>query len=158
MTQATSDPAAIWQWWNRTPNATLILPTGLAFDVLDVPERAGWRALDRLERMGTPLGPVAACPTGRVLFFVAPDTTGKLPHLLRRLGWDDIDLDLRCHGKGSYVFAPPSSIGGFGTMQWLRPPTHTNRQCPEARLLLGTIAYSCHRSSAVTAAGLWRAS
>ncbi|MFD5561522.1 bifunctional DNA primase/polymerase [Kitasatospora griseola] len=126
-------------------DAPLLLPTGHQFDVLDVPAQPGLQALVRLERMGTQVGPVLASPTGRLLFFVAPRTAEHLPDLLYRMGWDDASLDLACHGLGSYLAAPPVSLGALGPMRWLRRPTADNHP-PEARLLLGTLAYACHRT------------
>ncbi|GGU45220.1 DNA primase [Streptomyces albospinus] len=134
--------------WADTPGAAVLLPVGRSFDILDVPEEAGRGALVRLERMGLPLGPVAATPTGRALFFVAPGAAGALPDLLYRTGWDDADLDLRPLGRGDYITAPPSDFGGHGPMRWLRPPTLDSAGCPpQARLLLGTLAYVCNRSA-----------
>ncbi|MFJ4922634.1 DNA primase [Streptomyces sp. NPDC088725] len=123
--------------------AAVLLPVGRTFDILDVTETAGSRALVRLERMGLPLGPVLATPEGRALFFVAPGACAQLPELLYRMGWDDADLDLRCLGPGARVPAPPS-----GPARWLRPPTLDTAQPPQARLLLGTLAYITHRSQA----------
>ncbi|NGN66861.1 bifunctional DNA primase/polymerase [Streptomyces sp. A7024] len=135
--------------WTQTPGATLLLPVGDHFDVLDVAAPAGHRALVRLERMGLPLGPVAATPDGRAHFFVAPGAAADLPQLLYRTGWDDAELDLRCLGAGDYVTAPPSEVSGQGPVRWLRPPTlETAGRPPHARLLLGTLAYVCHRSAA----------
>ncbi|MFC7790604.1 bifunctional DNA primase/polymerase [Streptomyces cinereoruber] len=133
--------------WSEYPGAALLLPVGRAFDVIEVAEAAGRRALVRLERMGLPLGPVCATPTGRARFFVAPGAAAELPQLLYRMGWDDADLDLHCLGPGSYVTAPPSDLGGLGPVRWLRPPTlDTAGEPPQARLLLGTLAYICHRT------------
>jgi hypothetical protein len=96
--------------------------------------------------MGLRLGPVTATPTGRAQFFVAPGAAAELPHLLYRMGWDDADLDLRCLGPGDHVTAPPSDLGGLGPVRWLRAPVlDAAQQPPEARLLLGTLAYVCHR-------------
>ncbi|MEU7182292.1 MULTISPECIES: bifunctional DNA primase/polymerase [Streptomyces] len=135
--------------WARTPGAAVLLPVGRSFDILDVPEPAGRGALARLERMGLPLGPVAATPTGRALFFVAPGAAAGLPGLLYRTGWDDARLDLRPLGPGDHITAPPSDLGGHGPMRWLRPPAlDTAGRPPQARLLLGTLAYACHRSAA----------
>ncbi|MFF3269443.1 bifunctional DNA primase/polymerase [Streptomyces chrestomyceticus] len=135
--------------WARTPGAAVLLPVGRTFDILEVPEGAGRSALVRLERMGLPLGPVAATPTGRALFFVAPGAAAGLPGLLYRMGWDDAALDLCPRGPGDHVTAPPSDLGGLGPMRWLRPPTlDTAGRPPQARLLLGTLAYVCHRSAA----------
>lgn len=135
--------------WAQVPGAALLLPTGRHFDVLDVPESAGHRALVRLERMGLPLGPVAVAPHGRAWFLVAPGAAAELPELLYRMGWDDAELDLRGAGEGEYITAPPSDMGGRGPVRWLRPPT-LEGSCspPQARLLLGTLAYVCHRSAA----------
>ncbi|MGW2254384.1 bifunctional DNA primase/polymerase [Kitasatospora sp. NPDC001660] len=145
----------------RTADAegSVLFPTGRAFDVLDVPEQAGLQALVRLERMGTQVGPVLAAPTGRLQFLVAPGTARRLPDLLYRMGWDDAALDLTCHGEGSYVAAPPTLLPGLGPVRWLRRPTRDNAGCPpEARLLLGTLAYACHRGRERSAEPAWMAS
>ncbi|WP_434597115.1 bifunctional DNA primase/polymerase [Streptomyces sp. A5-4] len=131
--------------WSQFPGAAVLLPVGHSFDVIDVAEAAGRRALVRLERMGLPLGPVAATPDGRAHFFVAPGATAELPQLLYRMGWDDADLDLRGLGAGDHITAPPSDLGGLGPVRWLRPPALDTAAPPQARLLLGTLAYICHR-------------
>ena len=137
----------------------VLFPTGRTFDALDVPEQAGLRALVRLERMGTQVGPVLAAPTGRLQFLVAAGAARRLPDLLYRMGWDDAALDLTCHGEGSYVAAPPTVLDGLGPVRWLRRPTRDNAGCPpEARLLLGTLAYACHRSRERSAEPSWLAS
>lgn len=134
-----------WGWTVTLADAgELRLVTGLGFDVLDVPEAVGCQALVRLERMGVRLGPVLAGPGGRALFLVAPHTAETLPDLLYKTGWDDARLDLACHGAGSSVPAPPTPL-----TRWLRRPTpETAAGPPEARLLLGTLAYACHRGVA----------
>jgi hypothetical protein len=130
--------------WQRHPGAELRLLTGGCFDVLDVPERAGYAALVRLERMAIRPGPVLATAAGRALFLVAPDAAASLPDLLYKTGWDDAELDLTCHGAGSSVPAPPTPLS-----RWLRPPTpETSPRPPEARLLLGALAYACRRGVA----------
>lgn len=134
--------------WSGVPGAAVLLPVGRGFDIIDVAEQAGCRALVRLERMGLPLGPVLATPAGRTYFFVAPGAAAELPELLYRMGWDDADLDLHGLGPGSHVPAPPSEVPGLGPVRWLRPPSlDTAADPPQARLLLGTLAYICHRSS-----------
>ncbi|MEU1279570.1 bifunctional DNA primase/polymerase [Streptomyces sp. NPDC005805] len=134
--------------WAEVPGAALMLPVGRAFDVLDVAAPAGRRALVRMERMGVRPGPVCLTPDGRCQFFVAPGAAAGLPRLLYRMGWDDADLDLRCLGPGAYITAPPSDRGGLGPVRWLRAPApDTATSPPEARLLVGTLAYICHRSA-----------
>ncbi|MDH6137002.1 hypothetical protein P3T37_006433 [Kitasatospora sp. MAA4] len=153
-------PHEVRALWGADAEATVLLPTGRAFDVLDVPEPAGLRALVRLERMGTQVGPVLAAPTGRLLFFVARGTAPLLPDLLYRMGWDDAALDLVCHGEGGYVAAPPTVLGTLGPVRWLRRPCRESAtRPPEARLLLGTLAYACHRGrERVAAEPAWLAS
>ncbi|MEU6464805.1 bifunctional DNA primase/polymerase [Streptomyces sp. NPDC046976] len=134
--------------WAECPGASVLLPVGRAFDVVEVSESAGRRALVRLERMGLPLGPVAVTPEGRAHFFVAPGAAAELPRLLYRMGWDDPrTLDLRGLGSGTYITAPPCDRGGRGPVRWLRPPAlDSATRPPAARLLLGTLAYVAHRS------------
>ncbi|MFF7902373.1 bifunctional DNA primase/polymerase [Streptomyces sp. NPDC088817] len=135
--------------WRELPGAAVMLAVGRAFDVIEVAEPAGRRALARLERMGLPLGPVTATPDGRAQFFVAPGAAAELPALLYRLGWDDPgSLDLRGLGPGTFLTAPPSDRGGRGPVRWLRPPALDAAGPPQARLLLGTLAYVAHRSRA----------
>ncbi|MYW20322.1 DNA primase, partial [Streptomyces sp. SID2955] len=76
---ATLDEAS--RAWSEFPGASVMLPVGQAFDVIEVSERAGRRALVRLERMGLPLGPVTATPDGRAHFFVAPGAAAGLSRL-----------------------------------------------------------------------------
>ncbi|MEV8595573.1 bifunctional DNA primase/polymerase [Streptomyces sp. NPDC052012] len=136
--------------WAEFPGASLMLPVGRTFDVLEVAEPAGCHALARLERMGLPVGPVAATPDGRAQFFVAPGAAAALPELLYRMGWDDpTALDLRGLGPGTHITAPPSDRAGLGPVRWLRSPAlDSASRPPEARLLLGTLAYVAHRSRA----------
>ncbi|MEU5096037.1 bifunctional DNA primase/polymerase [Streptomyces sp. NPDC020996] len=136
--------------WAEFPGAAVMLPVGRAFDVIEVAEPAGRHALVRLERMGLPVGPVTATPDGRAHFFVAPGGAAELPGLLYRMGWDDpVSLDLRGFGPGTYITAPPSDRAGLGPVRWLRSPAlDTASKPPQARLLLGTLAYVAHRSRA----------
>jgi len=142
---ATLDEAS--EAWAEFPGAAVMLPVGRAFDVIEVAEPAGRRALVRLERMGLPLGPVTVTPEGRAHFFVAPGSAAELPELLYRMGWDDASLDLHGLGPGTYVTAPPSDRAGLGPVHWLRSPAlDSATKPPQARLLLGTLAYVAHRS------------
>ena len=146
--QAAAEYVGRWGWAVALggPDGSVLLAVGRRFDLLDVPEQAGLRALVRLERMGTQVGPVLAAPTGRLFFFVARGTAELLPDLLYRMGWDDAELDLRCLGAGDHVTAPPSDLSGLGPVRWLREPLlDSAAHPPEARLLLGTLAYVCHR-------------
>ncbi|MFI6208812.1 bifunctional DNA primase/polymerase [Streptomyces sp. NPDC051041] len=145
---ATLDEVA--EAWGEVPGASVMLPVGRTFDVIEVAEPAGRRALPRLERMGLPLGPVTVTPEGRAHFFVAPGAAAELPRLLYRMGWDDPSaLDLRGLGPGAHITVPPSDRAGLGPVRWLRPPAlDSATRPPAARLLLGTLAYLAHRSRA----------
>ncbi|GAA5073275.1 bifunctional DNA primase/polymerase [Streptomyces similanensis] len=135
--------------WAEVPGAAVMLAVGRAFDAIEVAEPTGRCALARMERMGLPLGPVTVSPDGRAHFFVAPGAAAELPGLLYRMGWDDpAALDLRGLGPGAHLTAPPSDRGGRGPVRWLRPPALDTANPPEARLLLGTLAYVAHRSRA----------
>ncbi|WP_165989553.1 bifunctional DNA primase/polymerase [Streptomyces sp. YIM 98790] len=157
---AGSSPAQAVSAWTRTPGAAVLLPTGRAFDVIEVPAEAGRRALLRMERMGLPLGPVTESPAGRAWFFVAPGAAEEVPRLQHRMGWPDglLELlDLRVLGPGGHVPAPPSEHGGHGHVRWLRPPSpEAAGRPPQARLLLGALAYTCHTRARGGGAGTAR--
>ncbi|MBQ0984458.1 bifunctional DNA primase/polymerase [Streptomyces sp. F63] len=134
--------------WEGMAGAAVLLPVGRSFDVIEVAETAGRQALLRMERMGLPLGPVAVTPHARAQFLVAPGASAELPDLLYRMGWDGARLDLRCVPPGGHITAPPSDLAGLGPVRWLRPPElDTAVRPPHARLLLGILAYVCHRSA-----------
>jgi hypothetical protein len=146
---AGATPAQATRAWAGKPGGTVMFALGRAFDAIEVAESTARRALARMERMGLPLGPVTAGPDGRAHFFVAPGSAARLPGLLYRMGWDDpASLDLRGLGAGHYLTAPPSDRGGRGPVRWLRPPDLHAARPPQARLLLGTLAYVAHRSRA----------
>ncbi|MFJ8230708.1 bifunctional DNA primase/polymerase [Streptomyces sp. NPDC094448] len=150
--QATGSAAGARRLWGKHPKASVLLPTGRTFDVLDVPESAGFLALARLERMELPLGPVASTPDRRTLFFVLPGGAAKAPALIRDLGWAPSSLDLVPRGQGHYVAAPPTRIGGMGPVQWVRRPTAENRWLPDTEELISPLAYACGREAAAARA------
>ncbi|MEO3750602.1 bifunctional DNA primase/polymerase [Streptomyces sp. B6B3] len=141
--QATGSASAARRLWTAEPRASVLLPTGRCFDVLEVPESAGCLALARMERLGTELGPVSATPYGRMMFFVLPGGVAKVPALTRRLGWVPDTLDLMTCGDGGYVPAPPTWTGPRGSVRWVREPTSANRWLPDVEALLPALAYAC---------------
>ena len=158
--KASAGPGVVRRWWTENPLASILLPTGRAFDAIDVPEIAGCLALARMERMGVQLGPVLAVPGAvgagpgrgrRLVFLVLPGSLPKLPDLLRKLGWGPGRLDLVGHGEGDWVVAPPTRVGAFGFAQWAREPTTLNRWLPEATELINPIAYACGREAPLPA-------
>jgi hypothetical protein len=147
-TQATGSAVAARRMWQKSPRASVLLPTGRTFDVIDVPESAGFLALARMERMELTLGPVLSTPDRRLLFFVLPGAGAKIPDLVRKLGWVPSTLDLVPRGEGDCVAAPPTRMGGMGAVQWARRPTPANRWLPDAEELINPLAYACGREAA----------
>ena len=134
----------------RCPGAALLLPVGprLRRDR----GRRGGRAAARWcgwSGWGCRWARSPATPHGRAWFFVAPGAAAELPELLYRMGWDDADLDLRGLGPGDTspprppTAAASARCAGCARRRWTR-----RRSPPQARLLLGTLAYVCHRSPA----------
>ncbi|MBW1603989.1 bifunctional DNA primase/polymerase [Streptomyces sp. JJ66] len=146
--RATGGATAARRLWERTPFASVLLPTGRTFDAIDVPEVAGCLALARMERLEVALGPVTSTPQGRMLFLVLPGAASKAPGLIRRLGWSPGALDLATHGEGSWIAAPPTRVGVRGCVQWVRHPTDANRWLPDAEELLPHLAYACGQEAA----------
>lgn len=134
---ATTDPDVILRWWLASPRRAVRLATGVRFDVLDVPGAAGARVLRRAERLGLPLGPVAATTSGRVRFFVAPGVAEDLPAMLDWLDWSGVELDLRAYGAGASVSAPspwPATWlapwpRAWESSRWLRAPAGSRLRC-----------------------------
>jgi hypothetical protein len=121
---ASTDPDIIRGWWTAEPEANIGLPTGLAFDVLDID---GPEALEALESVGGPAivkevggllvcdddveGPTVSTPRGWHCY-VAPTGRGNTVKLG---GLADVDW----RGRGGYVVAPPSVKADGGTWEWM---------------------------------------
>ncbi|SCF72336.1 hypothetical protein GA0115256_114110 [Streptomyces sp. DconLS] len=82
--------------WPTVPGSPPGLPTGLRFDVLDVPAAAGARALRHL----APGSPVALWGD-RMRLLVAAGGAEEVPGLLDWLEWGAVALDLRVLGAGA---------------------------------------------------------
>jgi Bifunctional DNA primase/polymerase, N-terminal len=145
--QATADPALVERWWMAWPQANVILATGRAFDVLDVPAAAGAAALAEMDRSAVRPGPVAISTGNRALFFVATRGTPADEdewwscHLDCEPEVDAQVAGLRWHCRDSYVLAPPSRDGQALKAHWLRPPD--GRPLPDGLRLLGFLADAC---------------
>lgn len=150
--EATGSATVARRLWAENPRASVLLPTGRTFDVVDVPESAGCLALARMERWQLSLGPIASSPEGRMLFFVLPGAAAKVPDLVRRLGWAPAALDLRTRGEGSWMAAPPTRVGTKGQVRWARHPTSVSRWLPDVETLLPPLAYACGREKITVSA------
>jgi hypothetical protein len=142
---ASTDPNQIRAWWQRTPTASLAIPTGRAsWDVLDVDIRAsgsGYPAFNRLIRANLIDNParVVVTPSGglHAYFVGTTQTSASLP---------DFHLDFKA--TGGYILAPPSVVNGHpyellrrtsgphGKLNWkhvkhhLKPPDHPHHHPP----------------------------
>jgi hypothetical protein len=122
---ASHDLPTVAGWWRAAPY-TVLLSTGRALDVLEVPAHLGaavadarWAGMPDRDKVR---GPVAVAPTGRWLFLVRPGEPLR-PEL-------DCRLDVLRHGLGSWVAAPPTRLLE-GPVRWLVPPEETQWRLPE---------------------------
>jgi hypothetical protein len=123
------EPTRVAAWWRLRPHAVL-LATGRAFDVLEVPAYLGRHALNSAHTgtgphpPGEPVhGPVAVTPDGRWMFLVRPGDPLR-PEL-------DACLYIVRHGPGSWIPAPPTRLVE-GTVRWEVAPEETNWHLPDS--------------------------
>jgi hypothetical protein len=116
---ATTDPRMVRWWWERQPDAPVLLATGgRAPSAVSLPAVTAARALARLDRLGVRTGPVVATPE-RWALLVAGYGYEELGELLGELGW--VPASLAFHGEGGYLALPPSQTGA-GRVRWERAP------------------------------------
>ncbi|MGA5185002.1 bifunctional DNA primase/polymerase [Streptomyces griseoincarnatus] len=131
--------------WGERPDAPVVLPCGVVFDVVSVPAIFGRRMLDRLWEEGPGSGPVAEC-RGRMLLFGAVGTAQRLPALLRWEEWGahgsrtDGVPPLLCHGAGDAVTVPapagPARPDAGSPARWLVAPDSRSPWLPGPEVLL----------------------
>lgn len=116
---ATTDPRMVRWWWERQPDAPVLLATGgFAPSAVSLPAVTAARALARLDRLGVRTGPVVATPE-RWALLVASYGYEELGELLGEHGW--VPASLGFHGEGGYLALPPSQTGA-GRVRWERAP------------------------------------
>lgn len=120
----TRDTRLIEDRWRRTPHSVL-LATGEAFDVVEVPAYIGAIAAGQLN------GPVAVTPTGQWMFLVRPGEPLH-PELAQH-------HDVVLHGIGSWIPAPPVRTPQ-GSIRWVIAPHETDWLVPDARSVQSTLA------------------
>ena len=116
LTDATTDPSMITDWWRRWPEANLAVATGPAAGlvVLDVDAGAGDESIARLEATHGELAPTWAVETGGGGLHLWYHHTGiPIPSSVAQLG---PGLDVR--GVGGYVVVPPSIHRSGTRYQW----------------------------------------
>ncbi|GAB3157160.1 bifunctional DNA primase/polymerase [Micromonospora sonneratiae] len=129
---ASADPAMVTAWWQHQPHS-LLLATGRAFDVLEMPAYLGRRVLDAGMRIphrsrggtqvGRSYGPVAVTPAGRWMFLVRPGDPLR-PEL------DQCYYVVR-HGLGSWIPAPPTRLPE-GPVRWVVSPELVQWRLPDS--------------------------
>lgn len=104
-TDATTDPDRVRAWWAQHPDANIGLPTGRAFDVLDVDVPAGiWHWVDLRDSGRLPdVHGIAGTPRGGLHVLLEPTGGGNRAGMLP-------GIDYR--GLGGYVVAAPSRRDG----------------------------------------------
>lgn len=130
---ATTDPARIAGWWRHRPH-NVLLTTGHAVDVLEVPAVLGRPAADR---DAASAGPVAVTAAGRWMFLVRPGCPLR-PELDQR-------MDVVHHQRGSWIPAPPSRMVE-GPIRWEVTPAQVNWTLPDPERVQEMLARSANRT------------
>lgn len=138
---ASCDPARVGQWWSEAPYSVL-LATGDALDVIEVPAWMGRRMASTLREVGL-VAPLAATPTGRWWFPVSPGG-GQLTEQVAA-------ADAKWHGKGSWVIAPPSECAD-GLVHWRVHPSVCGWRLPDSELVHSAAAEAARWRAATTPA------
>jgi Bifunctional DNA primase/polymerase, N-terminal len=121
MELASAGPGKVAALWSGRP-FSLLLATGLLFDVIDMAADIGRRTAAELRNIGLP-APIAATPAGRWLF---PVVAGE--PLCTELA-EHPDVVLR--GHGSWVALPPSPFV-HGVVHWRVKPDVSGWQVPRS--------------------------
>ncbi len=110
---ATTDVERVTAWWKATPEANIGLPTGLAFDVIDIDGPAGFWSLADMQDAGAvpPLLGKSFTPSGGRHLFIEPTGDRNGARLLP-------GVDYR--GLGGYVCVPPSVGANGRRYSWLQ--------------------------------------
>lgn len=114
---ASTDSSDVSAWWANIPFSVL-LATGRAFDVIEVPASIGAPTARHAR-----FGPIAVMPTGRWMFLVRPGD-GLRPELAAR-------LDVVLHAQGSWIPVPPTRTPN-GHIRWEIAPATTSWRLPDS--------------------------
>jgi hypothetical protein len=104
---ATTNPRHIRGWWTKHPHCNIGIPTGLAFDVIDVDVPDGPATYARLiadDLIPDVHGQVATASGGLHLYIPASGDGNRA----------GIEPGIDYRGHGGYVVAPPSTLGARG--------------------------------------------
>ena len=109
--RASTDPDVVASWY-RLFSFAVALPTGVVFDVVEIPEPAAVRVQDALVRRRTPTPIAVWRERGVRLFWVSPGLSAD--HRLSA-------LSARIRGEGGWVPAPPTPTRR-GPVHWSLAP------------------------------------
>ncbi|EFE69311.1 conserved hypothetical protein [Streptomyces viridosporus ATCC 14672] len=148
LASAGTSPRSTLSHWAERATAPVVLPCGVAFDVVSAPAIFGRRMLDRMWEEGPGSGPVAEF-RGRMLLFAAPGTAQRLPVLLEWEEWGAHDRGhgraggvppLLCHGTGDAVTVPAlldtTAAAVRSDSRWLVAPDTRHPWLPGPEVLL----------------------
>lgn len=112
---ATTDVEQINAWWTRNPDYNIGLPTGTAFDVIDVDVPDGALSLPELQAADDEIHGHVATSSGGLHYYVTPRDKPNGARIMP-------GIDYR--GVGGYVVAPPSTLGEPGrSWSWVHKPS-----------------------------------
>lgn len=131
------------RWWAECPDANVVAPLLGPFHIVDTPAEIGRRVVDRLGGYERFAGPVAVTPQQRYHFWAAPGVAVELGVVLDRRGHSQSEADIRVHREGSYVMAPPSTLGPFENYRWKLPPRGHIRDLPGSAMLVRLLLETC---------------
>jgi hypothetical protein len=118
---ASASPDKVAALWSGRP-FSLLLATGLVFDVIELSATLGRRTATELRNVGLP-APIAATPDGRWLF---PVLTGEPLHT-ELVDHQEVVL----HGRGSWIPLPPSPFV-HGVVHWRVKPDVSGWHVPRS--------------------------
>jgi hypothetical protein len=102
-------------WWTAKPEANIGLPTGHAFDVLDIDGEAGWSTIAHAVAKNGCLSssPVSITGSGGGHDLFLPTGCKNRAGFLPKLDW---------RGAGGYIIAPPSIHSNGTRYEWALSP------------------------------------
>lgn len=113
---ATTDLDQIAQWWKRNPAYNIGIPTGIAFDAIDIDVPTGVTTYHQMvtDDILPDIHGMVSTSSGGLHLYVEPTGRGN-----RADGNAGVDY----RGVGGYVVAPPSTLGEWRSWSWISKPS-----------------------------------